>query len=124
MAELVLLVPSLVEVLMAVAVLLVAVGWLSVDWFAGSGLVVGVVVTPGVVDVGVSMVGGAAVVDSIAGSIPVDVDGGAAVAAAVDDDDAVRSIPCWAPVVADDNGDGGIVDSWCCWLAVSSSRFR
>ena len=118
MAELVLLVPSLVEVLMAVAVLLVAVGWLSVDWFAGSELVVGVVVTPGVVDVGVSIVGGAPVVDSIAGSIPVDVDGGAAAAAAaaVDDDDdavdAVRSIPCWAPVVDDDDGDGGIVDSW------------
>ena len=104
MAELVLLVPSLVEVLMAVAVLLVAVGWLSVNWFVGSELVVGVVVTPGVVDVGVSMVG----------SIPVDVDGGAAAAAVDDDDavDAVRSIPCWAPVVADDDGDGGIVDSW------------
>ena len=113
MAELVLLVPSWVEVLMAVAVLLVAVGWLSVDWFAGSELVVGVVVTPGVVDVGVSIVGGAPVVDSIAGSIPVDVDGGGAAAAAADDAvDAVRSIPCWAPVVADDDGDGGIVDSW------------
>ena len=114
MAELVLLVPSLIEVLMAVAVLLVAVGWLSVDWCVGSELVVGVVVTAGVVDVGVSMVGGAAVVDSIAGSIPVDVDGGAAAAAVDDDDavDAVRSIPCWAPVVADDDGDGGIVDSW------------
>ena len=113
MAALVLLVPSLIEVLMAVAILLVAVGWLSIDWFVGSELVVGVVVTAGVVDVGVSMVGGAAVVDSIAGSIPVDVDGGAAVAAAVDDDDdAVRSIPCWAPVAADDDGDGGIVDSW------------
>ena len=117
MAELVLLVPSLIEVLMAVAVLLVAVGWLSVDWFAGSELVVGVVVTPGVVDVGVSIVGGAPVVDSIAGSIPVDVDGGAAAAAAAaaaadDAVDAVRSIPCWAPVVADDDGDGGIVDSW------------
>ena len=43
----------------------------------------------------------------------------AAAAAAADDDDddddavdAVRSIPCWAPVVADDDGDGGIVDSW------------
>ena len=114
MAALVLLVPSLIEVLMAVAILLVAVGWLSIDWFVGSELVVGVVVTAGVVDVGVSMVGGAAVVDSIAGSIPVDVDGGAAVAAAVDDDDddAVRSIPCWAPVAAADDGDGGIVDSW------------
>ena len=76
-------------------------------------MVVGVVVTAGVVDVGVSMVGGAAVVDSIAGSIPVDVDGGAAVAAAVDDDDAVRSIPCWAPVAAaDDDDDGGVVESW------------
>ena len=112
MAALVLLVPSLIEVLMAVAILLVAVGWLSIDWFVGSELVVGVVVTAGVVDVGVSMVGGAAVVDSIAGSIPVDVDGGAAVAAAVDDDDAVRSIPCWDPVAAADDGDGGIVDSW------------
>ena len=114
MAALVLLVPSLIEVLMAVAILFVAAGWLSIDWFVGSELVVGVVVTAGVVDVGVSMVGGAAVVDSIAGSIPVDVHGGAAVAAAVDndDDDAVRSIPCWAPVVADDDGDGGIVDSW------------
>ena len=111
MAGLEMLVPSLVEVLMAVAVLLVAVGWQSVDWFAGSELVVGVVVTAGVVDVGVSMVGGASVVDSIAGSIPVDIDGGAA---AADDDavDAVGSIPCWAPVVADDDGDGGTVDSW------------
>ena len=72
-------------------------------------MVVGVGVTPGVVDAGVSIVGGASVVGSIAGSISVDV---------VDDDDddddavdAVRSIPCWAPVFADD-GDGGIVDSW------------
>ena len=110
MAELVLLVPSLIEVLMVVAVLLVAAGWLSVDWFVGSEFVVGVVVTVGVVDVGASMVGGAVAVDSNAGRIPVDVDGGAAVVAGDDDDDVVdvvRSIPCWAPVAVDDDGDVG-----------------
>ena len=122
-AELGLLVASLVGVLIVVVILLVADSWLVADWSTGPKLVVGIVVAPGADGAVGSIAGGAPVIGSIAGCAPVNVDGGDG-----DDDDvvgAVVSIPCWALVVVVNDDDDGFADSWGCWLVVSfSSKFR